>query len=249
MNIDNQLMLGIVFLTAGVAMALLAYAALLNRRSGEEEDEREMLPPVDEPAIPEAEVSEAQPEPSPEPPELASAPEPTLPSPPLAAEESETPSPAPAADPETAAPPPQAMLLREEQSDRLVVQIGDSIYRSIEDLRDSPDWQRVDNLFSDLLAWMIKAEATDRAKQESSKGSDQPANPSAPLSMIEQINEILSAKLAEQPDTTTAVHLMEGSDGTIRVYIGVNSYSIEDVPDEEVRALIRQAVAEWESQQ
>jgi hypothetical protein len=52
MNIDNQLLLGLVFITAGIALALLAYAVLLNRRGASEDD----LP--DEPEIAEGDPAE-----------------------------------------------------------------------------------------------------------------------------------------------------------------------------------------------
>jgi hypothetical protein len=249
MNIDNQLMLGIVFLTAGVAMGLLAYAAVLNRRSGNDDAEQDEQESADTAAPEEADIGEAQPVPSAEPSEPAVPAGAPLPSTPLAADDKAAPPPAPPIATDISAQPAKATLQRDERSGRLVVQIGDSVYRSIEGLRDSPDWQRVDHLFSDLLAWMVNLEAMDRASEDTTKASEQSAKPSAPLSMVEQINEVLSAKLADHPDATRAVHLLETPDGSIRVYIGVNSYAIEDVPDENVRSLIRQAVAEWESQQ
>lgn len=266
MNIDNQLMLGIVFLTAGVAMGLLAYAAVLNRRSDEETVAESELPPEAEPAEDEAAVSQAQEETPAETPgmdapsepvepmsasmasDAAAPPQLTIPSSALA-DEAEPQAPAPPADAKPDAPPAQATLQRDLQSGRLVIQVDDSTYRSIEALRESDDWPRVDHLFSDLLAWLYKVEALDRAREESTQTVEQPPKPAAPMSMVEQINEILSAKLEEQPGTTPAVHLLEGPGGSIRVYIGVNSYAIEEVPDDNVRKLIRQAVTEWESRQ
>jgi hypothetical protein len=41
---------------------------------------------------------------------------------------------------------------------------------------------------------------------------------------------------------------VEGPAGSIRVYLGVEGYdAIDDVPDPEVRRLIREAVSEWEN--
>jgi hypothetical protein len=40
---------------------------------------------------------------------------------------------------------------------------------------------------------------------------------------------------------------MEGPGGMARVLIGIDSYSIEDVPDEDIQSLIKQAVGQWEA--
>jgi hypothetical protein len=67
------------------------------------------------------------------------------------------------------------------------------------------------------------------------------------VSMIEQIDEILQRKMTELAGAPRGVRLVEGAGGSLRVFIGVQSYAFEDVPDAEVKSIIREAVAEWES--
>lgn len=313
MNLDDQLILGIVFIIAGVAMGLLAYAAFLNRRekSGEEEpgaDEAEAEPlPEGETLAPEStspdaatELSaeqeqgadEAAAEPVPEGETLAtesassdvaeesSAEEETVqPDVPTATGEAHEP-PGPgsiqASTPPDQEPPevspaqpspstaetqqatgaqigsetdpaaqPSALLRRDPDSGRLLVEIGDRRYRSIEELQDSADWQQVNDLFSDILAWLVKQEP----KPEELGLAEEDSSPDKPLSMIQQINEIIKEKLAEREGGPKAVRLMEATDGSVRVYIGVDSYEMDEVPDEEAQAIIQQAVREWESRQ
>jgi hypothetical protein len=64
--------------------------------------------------------------------------------------------------------------------------------------------------------------------------------------MVEQINRILQGKLGAQPEGGRGVRLAEGPGGSVRVYIGVQAYGLEDVPDPAIRESIREAVAEWE---
>jgi hypothetical protein len=66
--------------------------------------------------------------------------------------------------------------------------------------------------------------------------------------MVEQIGQILESKLAARPGSSAApVRLVEGPGGSVRVYIGLQSYSPEEVPDPEIREAIRASVAEWEA--
>jgi hypothetical protein len=258
MNIDNQLLLGIVFITAGVAMGLLAYAAFLNRQQeGEEglpeQPEGESL----EEQMAEVEATETEEEETPPatPPEPIAEPEPfvgteaaTVPTSPAteaddgAAAETivATPSTSPVAPGR-----PTVTVDRHPDTHRLMIKVDERVYYSMESLQESDDWPTVTDLFSDLLAWMIKADRDEQVEEEGE--SDETI--SQPASMVQQINMILGEKLSDRESGPRAVRLMEGVGGSIRVYIGVDSYSIEEVPDEEVKALIRQAVAEWEERQ
>ena len=64
--------------------------------------------------------------------------------------------------------------------------------------------------------------------------------------MIEEINEILEKK-CEGGEAPMGLRLFEGPEGTVRVYIGVNSYEVDDVPDKKIQSVIKSAVAEWEA--
>ncbi|MFP3854409.1 MAG: hypothetical protein ACLFWD_08975 [Anaerolineales bacterium] len=260
MNIDNQLLLGIVFITAGVAMGLLAYAAFLNRQQeGEEAMDLEQEPQMDplEPPIEEMDEAPLASEAGEEPIPPTSAPEPLAEAEPVSGAEADQVEPeAPSAAPAPTSIPgpsptmpaavdqPAVLVDRDNTTNRLMIKVDDRVYKSMEQLQESEDWPKVTDLFSDLLAWMIKGEsATPEAMEQE---EDQPGKPG---SMVQQINDILGEKLADRDSGPQAVRLMEGVGGSIRVYIGVESYSIDEVPDEEVKALIRQAVAEWEARQ
>ncbi|HSB90493.1 MAG TPA: hypothetical protein VLD63_10765, partial [Anaerolineales bacterium] len=228
--IDNSLLMGIVLIGVGIALALIAYAVMLNRRDGEEPVEAEALE-VEPAAEATAELSTEALEPPAEPVE---------PPPPRVA-----PAPMP---PDAAAPPvsiqpttgiparrllPVATLLREEVTGDLVIQVGDHVYRRVEDLRSSSDSARVQSVSADLARWLsrVTPKPPGAAREEA---------PAKPGSMIEQINLILEEKLAAAGSATRGVRLAEGPGGVVRVFIGVNSYPMEEVPDSEVRQLIRQ---------
>ncbi len=74
------------------------------------------------------------------------------------------------------------------------------------------------------------------------------AKPSAPAASIAaQIDEILQQKLSGLPDEKRAIRLMELPGKGMVVMVGLDHYDgVEAVPDPEVRALIRECVAEWE---
>lgn len=67
------------------------------------------------------------------------------------------------------------------------------------------------------------------------------------ISIPAQIEEILQAKLAGTPLEKRGIHLIESPNQGVIVHIGLEQYpGIDAVPDEEVRNIIRSAVAEWE---
>lgn len=260
MNLDEQLVLGIVFIIAGVAMALLAYAAYLSRQEGKDEEmegEAELDPPADLESEQEAASLDAAETEAADPPDQAEvAIKPPAPEAKLGP--AEVTGPAERAAEPTAAPPTvqrsaaedrqqdaSAVLLRDESTGRLRVDIGDRSYHSIEELRASPDWHNVDHLFSDILAWLVR----QQPKVEEPAPVEREPAVDKPLSMVEQINEIINEKLDQREDGPKAVRLVEGATGDVRVYIGMDSYPMEEVPNEEVQAVIRQAVKEWEAQQ
>ncbi len=76
-----------------------------------------------------------------------------------------------------------------------------------------------------------------------------PAEPvSAPTTMVGQIDAILQAKLAGTPLATRGIRLVESVQGGAMVIVGLQRYAgVGDVPDPEVQAVIRSAIAEWEN--
>jgi hypothetical protein len=74
---------------------------------------------------------------------------------------------------------------------------------------------------------------------------DRPATP--PNSIISQIDAILQARIAGTALDERRVFLAQAPDGGLIVYVGMTRYlSVDDVPDADVKAAIRAAIAEWE---
>jgi hypothetical protein len=137
-----------------------------------------------------------------------------------------------------------ATLLRDDVTGQLIVKVGDTEYRNPDDLRASNDWTRVEFAASDLQTWIAK-EAPSQPKVEL---EPEPVA-SKPTSMIEQINVILQEKIDSSGRSHMGVRLLESPSGAARVLIGVQSYDLADVPDEDIRQLIQEAVADWEADQ
>ncbi len=242
---DNQLVLGVILIVVGIALALLAYAFILNRREQDPETpaapaaeaEASILPqaaaapPVDRAAVAPPAAARAMPPVSP-----PAAPPVTPPM--AAAPPTPAPTPAPLQSRRTLA---VATLLRDEVTGKISVLVGGREYTSVDELRASRDYTRVEYAAADLAQWLgpaaVRERSTERAKEEAKK----------PLSMVEQIDAILQRKMAESPSGPRGVRLVEGSDGSLRVFVGVLSYAYEGVPDDEVKRMIREAVAEWEA--
>lgn len=72
--------------------------------------------------------------------------------------------------------------------------------------------------------------------------------PVKPLSMVGQIDEILQLKLTTTTFAGRGIRLQESPTGGVTVVVGGKNYEgVGDVPDAEVQAIIRAAIAEWEN--
>ncbi len=115
--------------------------------------------------------------------------------------------------------------------------IGSIWYFSL--LKGGP-WGVAVNLFAVLLLVMLAQVGRSRA------GAPSTAEPGA--SVTAQIDSILAARLANTPLADRAIRLESLSDGGLSVRVGARAYpSVDEVPEEEIRTLIRSAVAEWET--
>lgn len=258
---NNQLIIGVILIVVGIALALLAYAFILNRRDQEKEPEGAPATEGESGEAEEPPLAAETPPPWVSPPAAVAAPLPAAPEAPPAVVPAQDGPAAPAGPPATpAAPVPEpavpqpaalapsrrtlavATLLRDEVSGKILVLVGGREYATADELRASRDYARVEYAAADLVKWLgvtaVRERAAERVPKEEPKKS---------ASMVEQINDILQRKLAETSGTSRGVRLLEGAGGSLRVFVGLQSYSFEDVPDVDVKRMIREAVAEWES--
>ncbi|HEY2980631.1 MAG TPA: hypothetical protein VGJ22_05585 [Anaerolineales bacterium] len=71
--------------------------------------------------------------------------------------------------------------------------------------------------------------------------------PAAPKTMVAQIDAILQERMADGPLARRGIRLEESPGGSVTVVVGISRYTgVSDVPDPEVQAAIRAAIAEWE---
>ncbi len=77
------------------------------------------------------------------------------------------------------------------------------------------------------------------------KKDDKPA--AAPTTMVGQINAILQLRIANTKFAAQGITMIESPTGGVYVYVGLNKYEgIDSVPDEEIKAVIRAAISDWE---
>jgi len=68
------------------------------------------------------------------------------------------------------------------------------------------------------------------------------------VSIVAQIDSILQAHIAGSPLMEKGIRLQESPEGGVIVWVGMNKFQgVEDVPDEQIKAAIRAAIAKWES--
>jgi len=235
---DDQLMLGILLIIVGIAIGLIAVAVVLNRR--EDRIAAEMGLGTDDTDEEESSDSDEE-EPASEVDEDETTSDSADDEPPDEADETEE-----AEQIEASAPRDRqlvAEIYREEVTGKLIVRTGEHEYLDGKQIESEAERRRLAYAASDLSDWFQgefefggRSETADSTQQFDS--SDQ---------MLEEINAILQRSLAGTPDR--GVRLLPDASAGVKVFIGVKSYEIEDVPDEEIKGLIRQAVAEWEAGQ
>ncbi len=70
----------------------------------------------------------------------------------------------------------------------------------------------------------------------------------APTTMVGQIDAILQTHLASLPLENRGIRLIESPEGGVVVMVGLTKYNgVGEVPDPQVQAMIRAAIAEWEN--
>jgi len=67
------------------------------------------------------------------------------------------------------------------------------------------------------------------------------------LSLVQQIDHVLQARLAGTPLASRGIRLAEAPHGGAIVFIGQTQYDgVDKVADPEIQGAIRSAIAEWE---
>lgn len=257
MTLENSSLLGYLFIVIGIVLTILALAIYLNLRDEKSEKKTELA--MGDSGTGEGNSSTAQ--------ESSELDSPIIDTPFLSAvksknelmEEDDNASKSdvsiPEEEPGVVMSKEQELVsvvtfLREIDTGNLILKIGEKEYTSFEDLQASPHLARIERLYSDLESWMEPASKSLFGRKKSpSKSTTFEADPFKPKSMVEEINDILEQKLREEPGERKAIKLVEMLDGGVNVYIGVDSYPIDEVPFEDVQELIRQSVSEWEQRQ
>jgi len=71
--------------------------------------------------------------------------------------------------------------------------------------------------------------------------------PPVPQTMVGQIDAILQEKLSSSPFANHGIKLEESPGGGVTVVVGLKQYAgVNEVPDPQIQALLRAAIAEWE---
>jgi hypothetical protein len=151
-------------------------------------------------------------------------------------------------------------LWRDALSQRLMVEMDGKVYRNPGEM-DSGQRLRLAPLVGEANAWVPRqaAHPLERAGAAPTLPAGLPASPfqdekealiktAAGQSIAAQIDEILQRKLAGTPLAARGIKLVELPNQGMVVMIGLEKYTdLTQVPEEEVRSVIAQAVAEWET--
>ncbi len=67
------------------------------------------------------------------------------------------------------------------------------------------------------------------------------------LSIVDQIDRILQAKLENSPLNKRGIRLRSSLGGGLLILVGLDEYEwVDDIPEQEIQDVIREAIAEWE---
>jgi hypothetical protein len=157
-----------------------------------------------------------------------------------------------------------ASLWRERAGSRLVVWLEDKMVDNPQTL-DAGERQRLESAGRELLAWLGVQPAEKPAAEIAP--APQPAEiawkpapspvpiapaanpkiPPQPVSIVEQVNDILMEMIAGTPLEARLIHLAEDPRQGVVVWVGRDHYNgVDMVPDPEIKAMLRKAGAEWE---
>ncbi len=159
---------------------------------------------------------------------------------------------------------PEVLAVFERISGALKLRIDGEIVEYKSDI--SPEQQkRLINLVVSLRPWLEGVKRDDVSKPLPADAKI-PTTPQAPpkvpleidpeleemkfanLSMVEQIDRVLQKKLDGHPLEKRGIALRSALDGSLLVQVGLEEYEwIDDIPDQPIQDIIREAIAEWEA--
>ena len=93
------------------------------------------------------------------------------------------------------------------------------------------------------------AQRIDTASPLSAASTAKSERPAAPAnSIVGQIDSILQERLIGTPLEGRGIFLSQSPEGGVNVYVGLTRYNgVDDVPDAEIKAAIRDAISAWEN--
>jgi len=169
-----------------------------------------------------------------------------------------------------------ARLRRDKRTESLVLEVGGRTFLKAKDLPPSQR-ERLLGVASEWLKWLgppraevsisqksssIAPETTPMGEERSAPSLkptdvlsqalwvDVPQSVEKSQSIAAQIDAILQEKLKHIEVDVPGIRLMENPTKGVVVLVGLEQYeSVEDVPDERIRGLIQESVAEWEATQ
>lgn len=228
MNPDSYLYIALPLLGMAGSLALLAYAISVGRRKEEKTAEGDDDQPAQEDAVEVADHEPAQED--------------------AIMDEERPVEVSPVAEESTSTPEDDtfvAELLRNRKTGSLIITIGEQRYSKAADIKDHETLGHLEEAAAALTQWLAIADSVKPPLEDATKETPDEAAVTQ-KTMIEEINEILEQR-SEEGEAPKGLRLFEGPEGTVRVYVGVNSYEVDEVPDKKIHSVIKTAVAEWEA--
>jgi hypothetical protein len=169
-----------------------------------------------------------------------------------------------------------AGLWRDRAGGKLAVWLGNRMVGD-PNLVDAADRQRLEEAGRELLAWLGAPDkpvskptelpaparvgtgpltarmARPVPPEEHAPGlgelaaAEDPIKPPKPMSIVEQINDILQGMLKDTPLASRSIKLVEDPREGVVVLVGLERYKgVDSVPDQDIKTALRRAAGEWE---
>jgi hypothetical protein len=110
----------------------------------------------------------------------------------------------------------------------------------------APQPVRAEPVRSPAPAAEVRASQPTKTSPPPGKTEEEAA--AAPGSIVAQIDLILQAQIAGTPLMEKGIRLQESPEGGVLVWVGMMKFEgIEDVPDDQIKTVIREAITAWEN--